>query len=111
MSLRDFWMQVLIHFTAIVLGGLKVALISGVVWYFIRKKYLAKWIGSLMKDLTTQIGGAGVPGAYDPGQPVPGYPVAVASGPVNDVPKWKACESCHGVGMIEVKAIPENPAA
>lgn len=55
MSGHDFWMQVLVHFVAIVLGGLKLAIVSAIFWYVFRKKYLVKIMGKLMQDLMQQI--------------------------------------------------------
>lgn len=114
MSAREFWMQVLIHFTAVVLGGFKLAVISGIFWYVVRRKYLAKWMGAMMKDLMTQMSA--------PPEPVPGYTPtaadypsdtfggpAVAVGSVREPARWSACSACKGMGMVAVEVKVAEP--
>ena len=78
MTTQDFWTNVLAHFVAIVLGGLKLAIFSGIFWYVFRKKYMAKFVGKLMQDLMAQLNPpAAVPteaGAFVSTAPLPGGP-------------------------------------
>lgn len=91
MTSHDFWMNVLAHFVAIVLGGVKLAILSGIFWYVFRKKYMAKFMGKLFQELMSQI---------QPPAPVPGYhsqpAVAPAAVPLPDA-AFAAGHMPHGL--------------
>lgn len=52
---HEWWSTFSAHFLAILLGGLKVMVVGWLLTWFIRKKYLGKFMVSLMQDVMKQL--------------------------------------------------------
>ena len=114
-----FWETVFAHTLAVLFGGLKVMIIGWVFWYIIRKRFLKKILGSLMKDIGEALGiPLGIPPAVPVAPPTSVHegvaPVAAADGdyppscavpvypkmplPASIIQRSSVCAMCHGWG-------------
>lgn len=50
-----WWSIFSAHLAAIVIGGTKVILISWLLWYLFRKRFVKKFVGGMMKDMMAEV--------------------------------------------------------
>lgn len=101
----EWWSTFSAHLAAIVLGGVKVILISWLLWFLFRKKFIKKFVVGMTKDLMGEILPTLRPPvtlgeAVDPGPAVRAFtPESVVGKPV------EFCPHCDGTGIKDYKAV------